>query len=408
MTSINEERSKLEAVGMRHRRRWQWGAKYPYTDARTVVEPATRVFIHISVTNPESYKSFDAHARAIEAIGISRFPSTGISYNRLIMAGSTDIWEAQPVGRRGAHTVNNYQISTCTRFGSQCPGYGTSITAPSWNLNYNTRAYVYCANINHSVPDHVVDNFARAIAADYHAGFITRSAAHNFHGHRCVSSKSCPGNKLWARMDDIHTAVHRYIDNGLGEVENLSWSEDLTPGTPGDDITNLAHNTLPDSWGRSAADLLGYAASAFAWLRETDGITKKAWVVDHVLKAPSRYPHSDTNPHWTAHRFLSEIWDMLDVLQQVPDRIAALEDTVLGSSADEIRTLIEQRYAAAATERAELNEKLDATINALAGVKSAVDNYQEGVIDEATLIDELLRRLAQLAPAPAPTDAEGN
>ena len=213
MTTISQERSKLAAVGMTLRRREQWGSRFSYTGRFTVTEPGSRVFIHISVTNPGSYNSYDAHARGIEAIGRSRFPNTGISYNRLFIAGTRNIYEGQPIGRQGAHTVNDFRRSTCSTSG--CPGRGTSLTAPSWNLNTNSRSYVYASNVQFSVPDHVIEDMARAIYADYRAGLITWSAAHNMHGHRCVSAKSCPGDRMWARMGDLHTLVHRYRDNGL-------------------------------------------------------------------------------------------------------------------------------------------------------------------------------------------------
>lgn len=212
MTSISAERSKLADVGIRLRRRNQWGARRSYTDPRTVVEPAEQQYIHITVTNPGNYNSNDAHARAIEAIGISRFPNTGISYNRLIMPDGT-VYEAQPIGRRGAHTVNNFRRSTCSTSG--CPSRGRSISAPSWNNNYNSRAYAICQNVNDPVTDAMVESLARCTAADKLAGFVERGAS--LHGHRCVSAKSCPGDRMWARMDDVKRRHDHYLDNGLQE-----------------------------------------------------------------------------------------------------------------------------------------------------------------------------------------------
>lgn len=210
MTTIGQERTRLAQVGMRLRRREEWGARFDYTNAREVSEPATRVFVHISVTNPGSYSSNDAHARAIESIGISRFPATGISYNRLIMPDGA-LYEGQPIGRRGAHTVNDLRVSNCLRFGSACPGYQTSLTAPNWNLNVNSRAYVICQNIQHAVTEQMVTSIARAIAADATAGFVTEYAALHPHGHRCVSTKSCPGNLMWARMGLLKTKIAAYL-----------------------------------------------------------------------------------------------------------------------------------------------------------------------------------------------------
>lgn len=212
--TIARERELLAAIpgGPRLRRREQWGARFSYTNDRPVEHPATRIFIHITITNPRNYSSNDAHARAVESIGISRFPNTGISYNRGVMVDGSP-YEFQPMGRRGAHTVNDFQRSECTTSG--CPGRGKSLTAPSWNLNVNSRAYVICQNTSDPVSDKQVDTLARIIVADYIAGLITYEAAHNLHGHRCVSSKSCPGNLMWNRMGDLHTKIHYYITNGF-------------------------------------------------------------------------------------------------------------------------------------------------------------------------------------------------
>lgn len=228
MTSISAERSRLVNVGMTLRRREQWGARYDYETPKPagdpwpgrykqVSEPATKQFVHITVTNPGNYNSFDAHARAIEAIGISRFPNTGISYNRLYMAGTRNVYEAQPIGRRGAHTVNDFRRSTCSLSG--CPSRGTSLSAPSWNLNYNARAYAYASNVGFSVPDHVIDDMARSMAADRLAGFVTRNAT--IHGHRCVSAKSCPGDKMWERMHDLERRVEHYLEDDMPTAKEV-------------------------------------------------------------------------------------------------------------------------------------------------------------------------------------------
>jgi hypothetical protein len=283
VTTIAQERTKWNAVSGHPtmRTRNEWGAKRSYTDSNPVDEPATRIFIHITITNPSNYSSYDRHAQAVEAIGISRFPNTGISYNRLFMAGSTVVREGQPIGRRGAHTVNDFKRSDCSTTG--CPGRGTSITAPNrnWNLNYNARSYVICQNVGHSVPDAMVDLMARAIVTDYRAGFITLAAAHNLHGHRCVSAKSCPANQMWAKMGLLHTKIHHYIDKGLGPTPlppQESWfdmaDEAMLRKVFREEFKNqlsvsgLVEDTLPKkadgttSWNTSPFYLAAYAATA--------------------------------------------------------------------------------------------------------------------------------------------------
>jgi hypothetical protein len=217
MTSITQERRLLADVGRTLRLRSQWGSRYDYSGARTVDEPATRVFVHISVTNPRNYGSNDAHIRAIESIGISRFPATGVSYNRGHTPDGT-AYELQPMGRRGAHTVNDFKRAACTTSG--CPGHAHALTAPGrdWNLNYNARAYVIAQNTGDPVSTALVDSVARSIAADMLAGMVDRNAW--IHGHRCVSSKSCPANPMWARMGELERRVSGYLLSGFTEEDD--------------------------------------------------------------------------------------------------------------------------------------------------------------------------------------------
>jgi N-acetylmuramoyl-L-alanine amidase len=210
MTTIAQERQRRTNVGLVMRTRERWGSVYSYTTARPVEEPATRLFLHITVTNPDSYSSNDAHARAVERIGISRFPNTGISYNGLILPGG-HLYEGQPFGRRGAHTVNDSQRSSCSTAG--CPGRGTSLSAPSFNLNINSRALALARNTDDPVTDADVDAAARWGAGYKLAGMVTGSA--RWHGHRCVSAKSCPGDRAWTRIDDVADLTATYLRNGL-------------------------------------------------------------------------------------------------------------------------------------------------------------------------------------------------
>lgn len=290
MVSISQERSLLKAVGLcDYRYREDWGARRSYTDVRTVIEPATRVFVHITVTNPENYSSFDRHAQAIESIGISRFPNTGMSYNRLIMAGTLLVYEGQPMGRRGAHTVNDKRIDPCSWFGSQCPGYKGPLSAPSWNLNYNARSYVYCANTWHSFDDNSLDTMARAIAADKLAGLMTKSA--QIHGHRCVSWKSCPGDKVWARMHELESMVNFYLEGG-----DVALSRDQT----------------------------------------TDAV----WNNDGVIPNSSRDPKKDTNKFLTGATYLRRLQDRV-VYPHSTDRLVTVIQKPILDRLDDLQRQIE-------------------------------------------------------------------
>lgn len=401
MVSISQERSRLDNVAgaPNMRRRWQWKARKSYTDARTVTEPATRVFVHISVTNPSSYNSNDAHARAIESIGISRFPNTGISYNRGIMHNGA-LYEFQPIGRRGAHTVNDHQRSTCNRWGAACPGNGSSLTAPSWNLNYNARSYVICQNVGDSVTDSMIDSIARQVVADYEAGFITRSAAHNFHGHRCVSSKSCPGDKMWARMHDLHTQIHSYLDNGLEEGGTMAWGNNLdSDGTTGT-ISPMARDIIPETWGVHDAQLLGYAAAMLAYIRNV------------TFAKPGEYSvETDQTLTWFIRqayrhaRDASQEASLAFAMAEKNDQtLQAILEATAGTDAEAIKDHIDQRHVEVAQRQAELSTKLDilqTVQEQLVGLIEAFDASEMTAEEVAAALQVLIHEMT--AP-----DAEGN
>lgn len=214
MTTIAQERSALAKVGQKLITREEAGFKfrsYAELSGRHSTEPATLVFVHITITNPKSYSSDAAHARAVEAIGISRFPNTGVSYNRLF-AQSGKAFEAQPMGRRGAHTVNDKNLVRCISSG--CPSKGGSIPSAATNLNNVVRAYAIMQNISDTVTDAELESIATAIAADQLAGLVKRGAT--IHGHRCVAYKDCPAAKMWARMQELENRVAYLVANGIG------------------------------------------------------------------------------------------------------------------------------------------------------------------------------------------------
>jgi hypothetical protein len=224
------------------------------------------VFVHITVTNPGNYATEDAHWRAVEAIGIARFPNTGISYNRGLMQSGT-AYEGQPVGRRGAHTVNDFKRAACTTSG--CPGRGAPLTAPDWNLNWNSRAYVICQNVNDIVTDKQLDSLARCIAADKLAGFVIRTA--EIHGHRCAASKSCPADPMWRRMGELEQKVNHYLSIGLKPPED-------------DDMP------LTDAEIKKIVDAV--------WYRDIDSTagTKSAWKALEELWRASQEPMPEPPP----------------------------------------------------------------------------------------------------------------
>lgn len=212
MTTIAQERAALKKVGRPLISREDAGFRFKrYGEAKSVSEPAGLVFVHITITNPKSYASDAAHARAVEAIGISRFPNTGISYNRLIMQ-SGRAYEGQPMGRRGAHTINDKKLAHCVSPG--CPSKGGPIPPATINLNTRVRAYAICQNVSDAVTDAQLDSLARTIAADVLAGMVARDF--DLHGHRCTAPKDCPAAKMWARMGELRKLIDHYIKVGFG------------------------------------------------------------------------------------------------------------------------------------------------------------------------------------------------
>jgi hypothetical protein len=240
VTTIDRERQLRAGVGLLEvRTRQQWGARFKllvngfwvdgYTTPRSVTEPAVAGFNHISVTNPGAYSSNDVHMRAIESIGISRFPNTGGSYNGAVMPGGK-LYELQPWGRRGAHTTNTRHWTLCMMTG--CPSRGNSLAAPSWNNNVNGRALVFARNVDDAVTDADVLAAGRYWAGYKLCGLMRLDA--KLHGHRCCASKDCPGNRVWVRMADIRDATADYVRKGLRAEE-------------GDDVPNTREELVAAS-----------------------------------------------------------------------------------------------------------------------------------------------------------------
>lgn len=295
MTTISQERAALARVGHSLRTREQARFKFDYTTSRPVDEPATRVFVHITITNPKSYTSDDAHARAVESIGISRFPATGVSYNRLIMQSGA-AYEGQPIGRRGAHTVNDRLRATCTTPG--CPGKGGPLTAPSWNLNVNSRAYAICQNVNDTVTDKQLDSLARSIAADMLAGFVRKDA--EIHGHRCVANKDCPAAKMWARMGELRRLVDHYLKVGF--------KPPVPPKPPvEDDVTPAQMTELKN---HITAEVRRFSIWELRWLTQTE---------DERAVARARYDAAvaaGMTPAAAATMLIAELAPLDDSLEQ--------------------------------------------------------------------------------------------
>jgi hypothetical protein len=209
VTTILTERALRATVGLFVNSQWVDG--YTVFTGRQTAEPAVAGFNHISVTNPDAYPlGNDQHMRAIESIGISRFPNTGFSYNGAVLPGGV-LYEGQPWGRRGAHTVNTKRLRVCASTG--CPSRDWSLDAPDWNNNVNGRALVFARNLDDAVTDADVDAAGRYWAGHKLCGLMRADARQ--HGHRCCADKDCPGNRVWVRMADISDATADYVRAGI-------------------------------------------------------------------------------------------------------------------------------------------------------------------------------------------------
>jgi hypothetical protein len=362
--TITAQRTCETSRGLVVRRRNQWGAKRSYTDENPINSPATTLFLHISVTNPSAYSSNDRHAQAIEGIGISRFPNTGISYNAGVMPNG-QIYEFQPVGRRGAHTVNDFGISTCTRSGTGCPGRGGGLKTPSGsnNLNWSARAVVLCQNTGNTVTSTQVHAIAKIGAVWKRCGYVARAA--RWHGHRCVSSKSCPGDKGWAQLKEVARLTEHYYINGLG-----------TAPVPEEDDVELKDNLpavrRPDT-GVLQVHQVEDALNAAVWLYyyfitaqpiQSPGV--KTWAEANganstmTLKRMLEYIWNNTTPgSETAKGALHDLLDK-EMLALKTDLIAAIN----GQPSNELEAV--QAAAKLGAEEA-LEEGLDVRISASGG-----------------------------------------
>lgn len=204
--SIATERAALFGQGLDIVTRETWQAQQSYTSPRAVLK-ARWLFLHVAVINPSGDEARDM--RTIEAIGQARF-KIGCSYNAAAFR-SGRLYEAQPLLRRGAHTVNDKP----------------NRSFPTGSLNHLARALVLPQDVDDEVTDQQIDAAARWGAALIRAGFAYEGA--EWFGHRDVTAKSCPGPKGYARLPELNRLTRHYERVGLdaGHVTEPSEEDDV-------------------------------------------------------------------------------------------------------------------------------------------------------------------------------------
>jgi hypothetical protein len=279
-------------------------------------------------------------------------------------------------------------------------------------LNWNARSFVFCAIESTDVSAAVVEMFARAIYTAYKAGFITKAAAQNIHGHRCVSSKACPGNKMWVKMKAIQSRIDQLIAGGVQE-DDVSVA-DARQGVM--EILKEAYEaaTLPvDQRTKTGMAARKYIRTI---LLGTDNHVQNAVLnSDNIIKAPPSAASVVENPFWSLASHTRSTTEYARYV--IPQRLDQLEAKVdaalaLASGADHAEVLqrIDQVAIAASAERAELADKLDTVDDVVSDrVTAAVREELRDIsgVDEDAVAARVVARLGALfsgSEEPPPLD----
>lgn len=206
--AIQAERKALAAQGLEIAWRSTWGAVEDY-DSERPVQQAEYLFLHIAVVDDPSDLVGDEHTvmRNIERIGQLRF-GVGCSYNAAAF-DTGRLYEAQPLTRRGAHTVNDLP-NPQFRVGS---------------LNHLARALVLPQQVTHRVTDVQIHSAAKWGAAVCRTGYAVPGA--EWFGHRDVTRKACPGEIAYARLEELNRLTRQYEVHGLMPAHESSEDDDM-------------------------------------------------------------------------------------------------------------------------------------------------------------------------------------
>jgi outer membrane murein-binding lipoprotein Lpp len=180
----------VRASGIPTATRAQWGNRYPYSNY-TIKYPGRYLFMHITVTHQTG--TLAERTRVVERIGAQRFPNTRFSYNAVLHRGGA-IYEGQPRGRKGAHTVNAKGVS----------GF-------PYDLNAYGDALSYVGMESDPFGEAEIESAARWFAAKVLSG---ESTATTIYPHNKFAAKACPGSKVMAALPEIIRRFKKYVAAG--------------------------------------------------------------------------------------------------------------------------------------------------------------------------------------------------
>lgn len=222
----------LRESGVTVRTRSQWGAQYP-TSRYSMAIPGDYLFLHITVTH--QLYSPEYRTRVVERIGASRFPNTRMSYSDVLHPGGV-IHEGQPLGRRGAHTLNDREV----------PGFPE-------NLNPYGHALAYVGMEDDTFGEDETETAARWAAAMVLSG---ASSAVRVLPHRMFAYKACPGDAAYAALGEINRRFRRYVDRGYlpgTEPDPREWDEMATKA----EIEDAVRGVVRDELARHGQGIVG-------------------------------------------------------------------------------------------------------------------------------------------------------
>lgn len=211
------------------------------------------------------------------------------------------------------------------------------------------------------------------------------------HGDADPDRRTDPGSTFpWGQFLSDYAAI---MGGTLEEEPTLSWNENLTPGTSGNDITKFANDTIPKGWGRHAADLLGYAAASLAYLSRVK-FSKPGWPDESLtLKDFIRWIHT-----WVKRTGELVKGTVVPMLKKQDAKLDAILQAVEGTDQSTIIAAIEERHSIemaqlqqAEIQRTVIEDKLDA-------VSGVLEAHANGEIDEAQVVEGIRQIFVRAGP----------